>query len=196
MADNFWSMGVPGPCGPSAEVDCDRGPEDGREGGPVADEDRYLEVWNLVFMQYVRGEGTGKEDFPIVGDLPSRNIDTGMGLEGMAALLQGVDNIYEIDTMWKVLDRAAELTEQQYGRDHRSDVALRVVTDHVRTAVMLVADGVVPSNEARGYVLRRILRRTIHNLPPLAGAQRGGAGGSPGRVGEDDRFLHELSSVA
>ncbi len=196
LADNFWSMGVPGPCGPCSEIYYDRGPEYGREGGPVADEDRYLEVWNLVFMQYVRGEGQGKEDFPIVGDLPSRNIDTGMGLERMAALLQGVDNIYEIDTMWKVLDRAAELTEQQYGRDHRSDVALRVVTDHVRTAVMLVADGVVPSNEARGYVLRRILRRSIHNLRLLAGAQRGGSGGSQSRGGEDERFLHELASAA
>src|SRR6202042_2203273 len=107
----------------------------------------------LVFMQYLRGEGAGKEGWPIVGELPSKNIDTGMGLERMASILQGVDNIYEIDTMWKVLDRAAELTEQRYGRDHRTDVALRVVTDHVRRAVMLVADGVVPSNEARGYVL-------------------------------------------
>ncbi|HTZ22832.1 MAG TPA: alanine--tRNA ligase, partial [Streptosporangiaceae bacterium] len=121
----------------------------------------------------------------------SRNIDTGMGLERMAALLQGVDNIYEIDTMWKVLDRAAELTEQRYGHDHRSDVALRVVTDHVRTAVMLVADGVVPSNEGRGYVLRRILRRSIRNLRLLAGAQRGGSG-----RGEDEHFMHELSAVA
>jgi alanyl-tRNA synthetase len=198
MADNFWSMGVPGPCGPCSEIYYDRGPEYGREGGPVADEDRYLEVWNLVFMQYVRGEGHGKEDFPILGDLPSRNIDTGMGLERMAALLQGVDNIYEIDTMWKVLDRAADLTEQRYGHDHRADVALRVVADHVRTAVMLVADGVVPSNEARGYVLRRILRRSVHNLRLLAGAQRGGSGGRQGlgRAGEEERFMHELTSAA
>jgi alanyl-tRNA synthetase len=198
MADNFWSMGVPGPCGPCSEIYYDRGPEYGREGGPVADEDRYLEVWNLVFMQYVRGEGPGKEGFPITGDLPNRNIDTGMGLERMAALLQGVDNIYEIDTMWKVLERAAELTEQRYGRDQRADVSLRVVTDHVRTAVMLVADGVIPSNEGRGYVLRRILRRSIHNLRLLAGSQRGGSGGSQGssRGGEDERYLHELASVA
>ena len=198
MADNFWSMGVPGPCGPCSEIYYDRGPEYGREGGPVVDEDRYLEVWNLVFMQYVRGEGQGKEDFPILGELPSRNIDTGMGLERMATLLQGVDNIYEIDTMWKILDRAAELTEQKYGRDHRTDVALRVVTDHVRTAVMLVADGVLPSNEGRGYVLRRILRRSIRNLRLLAGSQRGGSGGSQGagRGGEDERYLHELASAA
>jgi alanyl-tRNA synthetase len=198
MADNFWSMGVPGPCGPCSEIYYDRGPEYGREGGPVVDEDRYLEVWNLVFMQFLRGEGQGKEDFPILGELPSKNIDTGMGLERMAALLQGVDNIYEIDTMWKVLERAAELTEQKYGRDHKTDVALRVVTDHVRTAVMLVADGVLPSNEGRGYVLRRILRRSIRNLRLLAGSQRGGSGGSQGagRGGEDERYLHELASVA
>jgi len=198
MADNFWSMGVPGPCGPCSEIYYDRGPEYGRDGGPVADEDRYLEIWNLVFMQYVRGEGPGKEGFPIIGELPSRNIDTGMGLERMAALLQGVDNIYEIDTMWKVLDRAADLTEQKYGRDHRTDVALRVVADHVRTAVMLVADGVLPSNEGRGYVLRRILRRSVRNLRLLAGSQRGGAGGSQGlgRGSEDEHYLHELASVA
>ncbi len=193
LADNYWHMGVPGPGGPCSEIYYDRGPEYGREGGPVADEDRYLEVWNLVFMQDQLSAVRAKVDFDIAGELPSRNIDTGMGLERMAALLQGVDNIYEIDTMWKVLDRAAELTEQRYGQDHRSDVALRVVTDHVRTAVMLVADGVVPSNEARGYVLRRILRRSVRNLRLLAGAQRGGAGGSRG---EDERYLHELASVA
>ncbi len=188
MADNFWSMGVPGPCGPCSEIYYDRGPDYGRDGGPIADEDRYLEVWNLVFMQFLRGEGAGKEGWPILGELPSRNIDTGMGLERMAAILQGVDNIYEIDTLWKILDRAAELTEQKYGRDHRGDVALRVVADHVRTAVMLVSDGVLPSNEGRGYVLRRILRRSIYNLRLLAGGQRGG--------GSDGRYLHELADTA
>jgi alanyl-tRNA synthetase len=188
MADNFWSMGVPGPCGPCSEIYYDRGPDYGLDGGPVVDEDRYLEVWNLVFMQYLRGEGAGKEGWPILGDLPARNIDTGMGLERMAAILQGVDNIYEIDTLWKVLDRATELTEQKYGRDHRVDVALRVVADHVRTAVMLVADGVLPSNEGRGYVLRRILRRSIYNLRLLAGGQRGG--------GSDGGFLNELAGTA
>jgi alanyl-tRNA synthetase len=186
---------VPGPGGPCSEIYYDRGPEYGREGGPEADEDRYLEVWNLVFMQYQLGQVRSKVDFDVVGDLPSRNIDTGMGMERMAALLQGVDNIYEIDTMWKVLERAAELTEQRYGVDERSDVALRVVTDHVRTAVMLVADGVIPSNEGRGYVLRRILRRSVQKLRLLSGAQRGGSGGHS-RGGQDERFLHELSSVA
>ena len=194
LADNYWHMGVPGPGGPCSEIYYDRGPEYGREGGPVADEDRYLEIWNLVFMQEQLSTVRAKTDFDVAGELPSRNIDTGMGLERMAALLQGVDNIYEIDTMWKVLDRAAEMTEQRYGRDHRTDVALRVVTDHVRTAVMMVADGVVPSNEARGYVLRRILRRSVRNLRLLAGSQRGGSGGSHG--GEDERYLHDLAAVA
>jgi alanyl-tRNA synthetase len=182
MADNFWSMGVPGPCGPCSEIYYDRGPEYGREGGPIADEDRYLEVWNLVFMQYERGAGTGKESFPILGDLPAKNIDTGMGLERMAAVLQGVDNIYETDTMWKVLDRAADLTETKYGRDHGADVSLRVVADHVRSGMMMVADGIIPGNEGRGYVLRRILRRSIRNLR-LLGA-------------EDSGLMHELTGTA
>ena len=200
LLDNYWHMGVPGPGGPCSEIYYDRGPEYGREGGPEVDEDRYLEVWNLVFMQDKLSAVRRKDDFDIQGELPSRNIDTGMGLERMAAILQGVDNIYEVDTMWKVLDRAAELTEQKYGRDHRTDVALRIVADHVRTAVVLVDDGVLPSNESRGYVLRRILRRTVRNLRLLAGGQRGGAGGGGGlsaRRGEqEERFLHELTATA
>jgi len=194
LADNYWHMGVPGPGGPCSEIYYDRGPEYGREGGPAVDEDRYLEVWNLVFMQEQLSAVRTKVDFDVAAELPSRNIDTGMGLERMAALLQGVDNIYEIDTMWKVLDRAAELAEQKYGRDHRTDVALRVVADHVRTAVMLVADGVIPANEGRGYVLRRILRRSIRSMRLLAGAQRGGVGGRAGAAQE--RYLHVLASVA
>jgi len=193
LADNYWHMGVPGPGGPCSEIYFDRGPEYGRGGGPEADEDRYLEVWNLVFMQYQLSAVRSKIDFDTQGELPSRNIDTGMGLERMAALLQGVDNIYEVDTMWKVLERAAELTEQKYGRDNASDVALRVVADHVRAAVMLVADGVIPSNEGRGYVLRRIVRRSVRDLRLLAGSRRGGEGG---RGGSGERYLHELASVA
>src|SRR6516225_9975570 len=194
LKDNYWHMGVAGPGGPCSEIYYDRGPEYGREGGPEADEDRYLEVWNLVFMQDTLSAVRAKDDFDIAGPLPFRNVDTGMGLERMAALLQGVDNIYEIDTTWKILDRAAELTEQKYGADHRTDVALRVVTDHVRTAVMLVADGVIPSNEGRGYVLRRILRRSIRNLRLLSGGQRGGGGARRGE--QDERFLHELTNAA
>jgi alanyl-tRNA synthetase len=166
MEDNFWSMGVPGPCGPSSEIHYDRGPEFGPDGGPAMDEggDRYIELWNLVFMQYLRGEGSGKTDFPILGDLPAKNIDTGMGTERMAAILQGVDNIFEVDTTRPVLDRAAELTGRRYGEDRRFDVSLRVIADHCRSTVMLIGDGVTPGNEARGYVLRRIMRRVIRNL--------------------------------
>ena len=164
MADNFWSMGVPGPCGPCSEIYFDRGAQYGKEGGPVADEDRYLEIWNLVFMQNIRGEGGGKDDFPIVGDLPAKNIDTGLGLERTAALLQGVENIYEIDTTKIILDRASELTGVNYGKDPKSDISLRVIADHARTAAMLIGDGVTPGNEGRGYVLRRMMRRTIRNM--------------------------------
>jgi alanyl-tRNA synthetase len=164
MADNFWSMGVPGPCGPCSEIYFDRGPEYGREGGPIADEDRYLEVWNLVFMQNIRGEGPGKEGYPILGELPAKNIDTGLGLERTAALLQGVENIYEIDTTRHILDKASLISGVKYGKATSSDVSLRVIADHARTATMLIGDGVTPSNEGRGYVLRRMMRRTIRNM--------------------------------
>ncbi|MDW4903171.1 alanine--tRNA ligase [Streptomyces californicus] len=162
--DNFWSMGVPGPCGPCSELYYDRGPAFGREGGPAVDEDRYMEFWNLVFMQYERGAGPGKSGYPILGELPRRNIDTGMGLERMATLLQGVDNLYEIDETRPVLQRAAELAGVRYGADPEADVRLRVVADHVRTGLMLLADGTAPGNEGRGYVLRRILRRAVRSM--------------------------------
>jgi alanyl-tRNA synthetase len=163
--DNFWSMGVPGPCGPCSEIYFDRGPEHGSEGGPSADEERYLEVWNLVFMQYLRGEAAGYEYVDhLLGDLPKRNIDTGMGVDRMAVLLQGVDNIFETDLLKPLLDWAAELTGKSYGADHETDVRLRVVADHTRTATMLISDGIVPGNEGRGYVLRRMLRRTVRTL--------------------------------
>jgi alanyl-tRNA synthetase len=146
MDDNFWSMGVPGPCGPCSEIYYDRGPEYGSEGGPIADENRYMEVWNLVFMQNERGAGSGKNDFPILGELPAKSIDTGLGLERMAALLQGVENIYEIDTTAQILNRASELTGVKYGKNEKSDIALRVVADHARTSAMLIGDGVTPGN--------------------------------------------------
>ncbi|MFH8404321.1 alanine--tRNA ligase [Streptomyces sp. NPDC018019] len=179
--DNFWSMGVPGPCGPCSEMYYDRGPEFGRAGGPEADEDRYMEFWNLVFMQYERGEGSGKSGYPILGELPRRNIDTGMGLERMATLLQDVGNLYEIDETRPVLDRAAALAGVRYGADAQHDVRLRVVADHVRTALMLLADGTTPGNEGRGYVLRRILRRAVRSMRQL---------------GYEDRALPELLPVA
>ncbi|MGA4802886.1 alanine--tRNA ligase [Streptomyces lavendulocolor] len=162
--DNFWSMGVPGPCGPCSEINYDRGPEFGVEGGPAVNDERYVEIWNLVFMQYERGEGTSKEDFEILGDLPSKNIDTGLGLERLAMILQGVQNMYETDTLKVVIDKATELTGVRYGQAHASDVSLRVVADHMRTSVMLIGDGVTPGNEGRGYVLRRIMRRAVRNM--------------------------------
>jgi alanyl-tRNA synthetase len=164
MADNFWSMGVPGPCGPCSEIYYDRGPAYGAEGGPIADENRYLEIWNLVFMQNERGAGGGKDSYPILGELPAKSIDTGLGLERTAALLQGVENIYEIDTTIMILNRASELTGIKYGSSEKSDVALRVIADHARTSAMLIGDGVTPGNEGRGYVLRRMMRRTIRNM--------------------------------
>ena len=164
MGDNFWSMGVPGPCGPCSEIYYDRGPAYGKDGGPIADENRYMEVWNLVFMQNERGVGSGKNDFPILGELPAKSIDTGLGLERMAALLQGVENIYEIDTTMQILKKASELTGVAYGASVKSDISLRVIADHARTSVMLIGDGVTPGNEGRGYVLRRMMRRTIRNM--------------------------------
>ena len=164
MADNFWSMGVPGPCGPCSEIYYDRGPAYGAEGGPIADENRYLEVWNLVFMQNERGAGGGKDSYPILGELPAKSIDTGLGLERTAALLQGVENIYEIDTTMQILTKASSLAGVTYGKSQNSDVSLRVVADHARTSAMLIGDGVTPGNEGRGYVLRRMMRRTIRNM--------------------------------
>ncbi|WP_327009523.1 alanine--tRNA ligase [Dactylosporangium sp. NBC_01737] len=170
--DNFWSMGIPGPAGPCSELYYDRGPAYGKEGGPEVDEDRYLEFWNLVFMQYEITNVRSKEDFDIVGELPNKNIDTGMGLERIASILQGVDNLYEIDEVNPVLAKAAEMTGKRYGQatskvageSHPDDVRLRVIADHVRTALMVISDGVTPSNEGRGYVLRRILRRAIRSI--------------------------------
>jgi len=156
--DNYWDMGVAGPCGPCSEIFYDRGPRYGREGGPIADEERYLEIWNLVFMQNLRDE---KEDYNIVGELPKKNIDTGMGLERVAFLLQGVENVFETDLLAPILEQAQVATGRVYGRDETADLSLRVVAEHARAAAFLIADGVLPSNESRGYVLRRLLRRAI-----------------------------------
>ena len=164
MKDNYWSTGQPGPAGPCSEIYYDRGPAYGAEGGPEADENRYIEIWNLVFMQFERGAGTGKDSFEILGELPSKNIDTGMGLERVAFLMQGVDNLYEIDEVRPVLDLAAKLSGKTYGADTDDDVRLRVVADHVRSALMLIGDGVTPANDARGYVVRRLLRRAVRAM--------------------------------
>lgn len=164
MKDNYWSTGQRGPAGPCSEIYFDRGPSYGKEGGPEADEDRYIEIWNLVFMQYERGDGGAKEGFPILGELPKKNIDTGMGLERVAFLLQGVENIYEIDQVRPLIDIASELSGKKYGANESDDVRMRVIADHIRSALMLMSDGVTPSNEGRGYVLRRLLRRSVRAL--------------------------------
>jgi alanyl-tRNA synthetase len=164
MKDNFWSMGVPGPCGPCSEILIDRGSQYGPEGDIEKAGDRYLEFWNLVFMQNLRGEGGAKEGYEIVGDLPAKNIDTGLGLERMAFLLQGVASIYEIDEMLPVIVSAGELSGKRYGAEEQSDVRFRIVSDHVRSALMLVGDGVTPGNEGRGYVLRRLIRRAVRAM--------------------------------
>src|SRR5689334_3921153 len=181
LKDNYWHTGQPGPGGPCSEIYYDRGPEHGQDGGPVVDEDRFLEIWNLVFMQYQLDDVQSKEDFRIVGDLPKKNIDTGMGLERVAYLLQGVNNLYEIDEVAPVLYRGAEMADVVYGRSHDDDVQLRVVADHVRSGLMLIGDGVTPGNEGRGYILRRLLRRAISSMK---------------RLGVDEATLPELLPVS
>ncbi|MCW2759118.1 MAG: alaS, partial [Nocardioidaceae bacterium] len=191
--ENYWSMGVPGPGGPCSEILYDRGPAYGPDFDPAALgpdmpfelEDRLLEIWNLVFMQDELSAVRSKEDFDIVGSLPKKNIDTGMGLERVAFLLQGKENMYEIDVMFPVIEKAMELTGKKYGaggqQGHEDDVRLRVVADHVRSSMMLIADGVTPGNEARGYVLRRLLRRAVRSMRLL---------------GYEDRALPELLPVS
>jgi len=192
--ENYWSMGGPGPGGPCSEILYDRGPGYGPDGEfettqrlsmPSMLEDRYLEIWNLVFMQDELSAVRSKEDFDIVGSLPKKNIDTGMGLERVACLLQGKENMYEIDVMFPVIERAQEISGRRYGADgqqgHDDDVRLRVVADHVRSAMMLIGDGVTPGNEGRGYVLRRLLRRAVRSMRLL---------------GYEDRVLPELMPVS
>ena len=168
MEDNYWSMGIPGPCGPSSEIYYDRGQEFGVGGGPIANEDRYVELWNLVFMQSERGEGTGKTDFEILGPLPRKNIDTGMGVERVAFVLQGVHNVYETDLLRPAIDLVATRAPRGYDvGNHEDDVRYRVIADHSRTAAILIGDGVSPGNDGRGYVLRRLLRRVIRSAKLL-----------------------------
>ena len=161
---NYWSTGQPGPAGPCSEIFFDRGPAYGVDGGPATDDDRYVEIWNLVFMQYLIDDVKSKTDFRIVKELPKKNIDTGLGVERIAFIKQGVENMYEIDQVRPVLDRAAELSGRRYGADHQDDVRMRVIADHVRSGLMLMSDGVSPSNEGRGYILRRLLRRSVRAM--------------------------------
>ncbi|MGO4190497.1 alanine--tRNA ligase [Arthrobacter sp. YAF17] len=170
-ADNYWSTGQPGPAGPCSEIYYDRGPSYGVEGGPIADENRYVEIWNLVFMQYQIDNVRSKVDFDITGELPKKNIDTGLGMERLAMILQDVENMYETDQVRPVIDRAAALSGREYTSaesaadpHHTDDVRMRVVADHIRSSLMLIADGVTPSNEGRGYVLRRLIRRAVRSM--------------------------------
>jgi len=164
--DNFWQMGIAGPAGPSSEIFYDKGPKYGPDGGPVVDEERFMEFWNLVFMQYV-------QDVPyhVVGDLPAKSIDTGMGLERMAVLLQGVDSTFDTDTIRAILAVAENRTGVTYGAGERSDISLRILADHARAVTFLINDGVVPSNQGRGYVLRRLLRRAVRHAHMLGATQ-------------------------
>lgn len=181
--DNYWHTGNAGPGGPCSEIYFDRGPKYGKDGGPAVDDSRFIEIWNLVFMQYLLDDVRSKTAFTVVGDLPRKNIDTGLGMERVAFLKQGVENMYEIDQVRPVLDRAAELSGRRYGANHDDDVRMRVVADHVRSSLMLIGDGVTPANEGRGYILRRLLRRSVRAMrllgvdaatfPELFAASRG-----------------------
>lgn len=157
--DNFWEHGT-GPCGPCSELHYDRGEQYGcgkPDCGPGCDCDRYVEFWNLVFSQFDRGEDGSYTP------LEHKNIDTGMGLERLATIMQGVDNIFEIDTIRHVLDYICKKAGVVYGENHQHDISIRVITDHIRSVTFMIADGVMPSNEGRGYVLRRLLRRAVRH---------------------------------
>ncbi|MHC1695583.1 MAG: alanine--tRNA ligase [Eubacteriales bacterium] len=173
-SDNFWEHGT-GPCGPCSEIYYDRGEKYGcgsPDCRPGCDCDRYVEIWNNVFTQF---DSDGKGTYT---PLPSPNIDTGMGLERLACVIQGVDGIFEVDTIKRVLERVCEVSGVKYGADNKNDISVRIITDHIRSTVFLVSDGVVPSNEGRGYVLRRLLRRAARH----------------GRLlGIKTPFLHELA---
>lgn len=157
--DNFWEHGT-GPCGPCSEIYFDRGEKYGcgkPDCKPGCDCDRYMEIWNNVFSQFNNmGDGTYTE-------LAQKNIDTGMGLERLACVMQGVDNLFEVDTVRKILDTVCAIAGKEYGKDAKDDISIRVVTDHIRSATFMISDGVIPSNEGRGYVLRRILRRACRH---------------------------------
>ncbi len=156
--DNFWHMGVPGPCGPSSEIFYDKGAEFGEDGGPAVDDERFMEFWNLVFMQNIQDE-----PYHVVGDLPAKNIDTGAGLERCSVVLQGVESVFDTDLIRPVIAAAEKACGLTYREHDTTDVSLRIMGDHARAVTALISDGVVPSNEGRGYVLRRLLRRSVRH---------------------------------
>ncbi|MEZ0323327.1 MAG: alanine--tRNA ligase [Hydrogenothermaceae bacterium] len=153
--DNFWSMGDTGPCGPSSEIYFDKGEKWGNPEFGSEEDNRYLEIWNLVFMQYNRDENG------VLHPLPNPSIDTGMGLERIASVMQGVDSNFETDLFKPVINFCEDISSKEYGKNEKDDVAMRVIADHLRAMTFLISDGVLPSNEGRGYVLRRIIRRAL-----------------------------------
>ncbi|MBQ1956782.1 MAG: alanine--tRNA ligase [Clostridia bacterium] len=176
-ADNFWEHGT-GPCGPCSEIYFDRGEKYGCGNPncrPGCDCDRYMEIWNNVFSQF-NSDGNGNYT-----ELATKNIDTGMGLERLACVMQGVDNMFEVDSVRKILDTVCSIANKEYGKDAKDDISIRVITDHIKSAMFMICDGVIPSNEGRGYVLRRIIRRACRHGKLL---------------GIDREFLPELCVVA
>ncbi|MDR2605662.1 MAG: alanine--tRNA ligase, partial [Oscillospiraceae bacterium] len=159
-ADNFWEIGA-GPCGPCSEIYYDRGPDpqcpDPDNCKPGCDCDRYVEFWNLVFTQF-NNDGNGNYT-----PLAQKNIDTGMGLERIACIIQGADSLFDVDTIMNITRRVSRITGAEYGQSANTDISLRVITDHIRSTTMMISDGVLPSNEGRGYVLRRLLRRAARH---------------------------------
>jgi alanyl-tRNA synthetase len=170
--DNFWQMGETGPCGPNSEIHYDLGPDAGPGSMPRNPGERFVEIWNLVFMQFDR-DASGK-----LTPLPKPSVDTGMGLERMAAVLQGKLSNYETDLIRPIIDRAGELFKKPYGDDDRTDTSLRINADHARATAFLINDGILPSNEGRGYVLRKIMRRAMRNAR---------------MVGVSDPYLYQLT---
>ncbi|MFD7894073.1 alanine--tRNA ligase [Streptomyces sp. NPDC059743] len=163
MEDNYWSMGVPGPCGPCSEVNYDRGPAFGKEGGPAIDGERYVEIWNLVFMQFQRGEGDKKGNLPILGELANKSIDTGLGLDRLAAILQDAQNVCTTDLLLPTFHAVQDLAGRACPSEGEEKVSFQVVTEHARSIAFLIADGVLPAKDGRGYILRRLMRRAIRH---------------------------------
>jgi alanyl-tRNA synthetase len=198
--DNFWSMGIAGPCGPSSEIFVDLGEAHGQasDQGPAGNEDRYLEIWNLVFMQ-----NDCNAAIEPIAELPSKNIDTGAGVERLAMVLQQVPSVYETDTLGGLVAQAEELTGKRFGTDERTDMGLRIMADHGRSLTFLIADGVLPSNQERGYVLRRVMRRAIRHarllgrqesvLPQLIDATVGLMGDAFPEIKERYSFIVEVA---
>ena len=197
--DNFWRAGPTGPCGPCSEIYYDQGEEFGcgsPDCAPGCDCDRFLEYWNLVFTQY-----DGQEDGSFA-PLPKKNIDTGMGLERLACVVQGVGSLFDVDTVRNITNKVSEIAGKHYGDSEKTDISLRVITDHIRSTVMMICDGVIPSNEGRGYVLRRLLRRAARHgkllgidrpfLSEVATTVIQESGGAYPELVEKQKYIHKV----